>query len=150
MDSPAQKPLGIAMQDVLIIELEDVPVVTHVGVPDGERASPQTLLISLSFAIAEPPNFDHGAALSDTIDYAAVIAFLQTGIPARAPWVLIESLAEAIVDHALSLSARVAWADVRVKKPSVLGARGMTSVSLRRSANPARRRQGLSVTEAQA
>jgi FolB domain-containing protein len=138
------------MEDVLIIQLNDVPVTTHIGVPETERATPQTLLISLSFAIADPPSFARDSTLPDTIDYAALIAFLQAEIPARGPWVLVESVAESIIEYALSLSARVAWADVQVKKPSVLGSAGMTSVSLRRSANPARRRLGLSVTEAQA
>jgi dihydroneopterin aldolase len=136
------------MQDHLIISLDDVAVTLNVGVPQEERAVPQRVLISVTIAVQEPPTFKSDAALHDTIDYTSIIAFMQDGLPAQGPWVLIETIAEAVTSYGMGLLARVAWVEARVKKPSVLGAHGMTQVCLRRHADPARRRHGLAVTEA--
>jgi len=124
------------MPDLQTIALTDVPVTLALGVSDAERATPQGVLISVSLQIVDtPPASDR---LSDTIDYDAIIGFLRDGLPAQAPFHLIETMAERVAAHALSLSARIAAVVVTVKKPSVLAAPAMVAVTLTRHAETQR------------
>ena len=45
---------------------------------------------------------------------------------------LIETLADRVAGHCLSLSERARWVEVTVKKPSVLSGDGMVAVTIRR------------------
>jgi dihydroneopterin aldolase len=45
---------------------------------------------------------------------------------------LIETLADRVAGHCLSLSPRARWVEVTVKKPSVLSGDGVVSVCIRR------------------
>ncbi|MBU6372199.1 MAG: dihydroneopterin aldolase [Alphaproteobacteria bacterium] len=128
------------MHDRQTIALSDVPVELRLGVPDAERARPQTVLVSVELDLFDPPAFPRADHLSGTIDYDAIIAFLQVGLPARGEIHLIETVADLVAQHTLALSPRIAWVDVTVKKPAVLGGAGLVSVSLRRYADRATHR----------
>ncbi len=81
------------------IEIRRLRVATHIGVPDDERAAPQTLLVTVKMTPGQ--NF---AALADditrTIDYYAVSLEIEALAAAR-PRRLIETLATDIASHLL-------------------------------------------------
>ncbi len=134
------------MSDLQTIALADVPVSIALGVTDPERRLAQGVLISVALKIRDPaaPSTDR---LSDTIDYDAIIGFLQVALPAEGALHLIETVADRVAAHALALSARIETVTVTVKKPSVLPAPAMVSVTLTRHADPASRRHELSIAE---
>ena len=45
------------MSDLQIIRIDDAKALVRVGVPDPERATPQEVRISVTLALADPPNF---------------------------------------------------------------------------------------------
>ena len=82
------------------IEIRRLKVQTHIGVPDDERAQPQTLLITVRMV---PGQGFAGLAdeISYTIDYHAVSLEIQALAAAR-PRRLIETLAVEIADQLLA------------------------------------------------
>ncbi len=132
------------MSDIQTIVLSDVPVTLALGVSDTEQRVPQGVLISVLLKIRDPaaPSSDR---LADTIDYDAIIGFLQAALPAEGALHLIETVADRVATHALSLSARIETVTVTVKKPSVLPAPAMVSVTLTRHADPESRRHELAI-----
>ncbi|GEM_PF-5346026 len=135
-----------AMADTQTIALSDVPVALMLGVPDTERAALQEIFVSVALTL-EAPTAPQRDELSATIDYDRIIRFLQVDLAADGAIQLIETVADRIGAFLFDLSARVESVSVTVKKPSVLAAPAMVSVSLTRHADPARRRQGLSIAE---
>jgi 7,8-dihydroneopterin aldolase/epimerase/oxygenase len=82
------------------IEIRRLRVATHIGVPDEERAEPQTLWLTVRMTPSQ--GFD---CLQDditrTIDYHAVALALQA-LAAAKPRRLIETLALEVADHLLA------------------------------------------------
>jgi FolB domain-containing protein len=113
-----------------IIRIEDARALVKVGVPDPERAKPQEVRVSVTLAISDPPAFPQHDRLAQTIDYDRIINFIRADLDEPAH--LIETLADRVAQHCLSLSPRAAWVEVTVKKPSVLQGDGLVSVTLRR------------------
>jgi 7,8-dihydroneopterin aldolase/epimerase/oxygenase len=133
------------MPDRQKINLSDVPVHLNLGVTAAERAGPQEVLVSVEIEIPDPPHFETGN-LADTIDYDSIIGFIRS-LPDFGPTALIETLAERVAGFCLSLSPRVAAAHVAVKKPSVLAAPALVSITLSRHADAASRRLALHVAK---
>ena len=131
------------MADSQTIALSDVPVQLSLGVGAPERERPQEILVSVTLAVRAPARDQ----LADTIDYDAIIGFLREGLPANGAIHLIETVADRVATHVLTLSARVESVVVTVKKPSVLPAPAMVSVTLERHADAASRRHGLTIAE---
>ena len=82
------------------ITLSGLKIASCIGVPDEERAHPQSLEVSLSLI---PQHGLHGLGdhIENTVDYATVARQIQELALAR-PRRLIESLAEEIADLLLS------------------------------------------------
>lgn len=118
------------MADLQIIRIDDAKALVRVGVPDPERANPQEVRISVAMALAEPPDFVAHDRISATVDYDRIIHFIRDDL--GAPAHLIETLADRVAGHCLSLSERARWVEVTVKKPSVLSGDGLVAVSIRR------------------
>lgn len=118
------------MADLQIIRIDDAKALVRVGVPDPERATPQEVRVCVELALADPPNFSTHDRISATLDYDRIIHFIRDdlGEPAH----LIETLADRVAGHCLSLSDRALWVEVRVKKPSVLSGDGLVAVTIRR------------------
>lgn len=133
------------MSDTQTISLFDVSATLHLGVSPEERARAQTVLVTVALQLADPPAFTGDAQLSETIDYDDVIHYIRDALPGEGPISLIETIADRVAAHALALSPRVSSAEVTVKKPSVLTAPGMVAVTIRRTADPVKRRQALHV-----
>ncbi len=118
------------MADLHIIRIDDVKALVRVGVPDPERACPQEVRISVSLALAEPPDYPAHDRIGATIDYDRILHFIRDDL--GAPAHLIETLADRVAGHCLSLSPRARWVEVSVKKPSVLSGDGTVAVTIRR------------------
>lgn len=118
------------MADLQIIRIDDAKALVRVGVPDPERATPQEVRICVTLGLADPPNFPAEDRIGATVDYDRIIHFIRDdlGEPAH----LIETLADRVAGHCLSLSDRAQWVEVTVKKPSVLSGDGLVAVSIRR------------------
>jgi dihydroneopterin aldolase len=113
-----------------IIRIDDAKALVRVGVPAPERASPQEVRISVAMALADPPDYLRHDRIGATIDYDRIIHFIRDDL--GAPAHLIETLADRVAGHCLSLSERARWVEVTVKKPSVLSGDGMVAVTIRR------------------
>lgn len=118
------------MDDLQLIRIDNAKALVRVGVPDPERATPQEVRISVTLALGHPPNYVEHDRIGATVDYDRVLRFIRDDL--GAPAHLIETLADRIASHCLSLSERVHWVEVTVKKPSVLSGDGMVSVTIRR------------------
>lgn len=118
------------MADLQIIRIDDAKALVRVGVPDPERANPQEVRISVTMALADPPAYPDHDRIGATVDYDRIIHFIRDDL--GAPAHLIETLADRVAVHCLSLSDRALWVEVTVKKPSVLSGDGLVSVSIRR------------------
>jgi 7,8-dihydroneopterin aldolase/epimerase/oxygenase len=118
------------MGDLHIIRIDDAKAIVRVGVPEPERASPQEVRISVALALGEPPDYVAQDRIGATVDYDRILRFIRDDL--GAPAHLIETLADRVAGHCLSLSARARWVEVSVKKPSVLSGDGLVSVCIRR------------------
>jgi dihydroneopterin aldolase len=118
------------MADLHIIRIDDAKALVRVGVPDPERANPQEVRISVALALAEPPHYVEHDRIGATVDYDRILHFIRDDL--GAPAHLIETLADRVAGHCLSLSQRAHWVEVTVKKPSVLSGDGVVAVSIRR------------------
>lgn len=118
------------MPDLHIIRIDDAKALVRVGVADPERASPQEVRISVALALAEPPHYPTHDRIGATVDYDRILHFIRDDL--GAPAHLIETLADRVAGHCLSLSPRARWVEVTVKKPSVLSGDGVVAVSIRR------------------
>ncbi len=113
-----------------IIRIEDAKALVRVGVPEPERATPQEVRISVALCLGSPPDFAGEDRLSQTVDYDRIIYFIRDDL--GAPAHLIETLADRVARHCLTLSPRAEWVEVTVKKPSVLKQDGSVAVTIRR------------------
>lgn len=121
------------MSDLQIIRIDDAKALVRVGVPDPERAIPQEVRISVAMALGAVPDFTVHDRIGATVDYDRIIHFIRDdlGEPAH----LIETLADRVAGHCLSLSDRALWVEVTVKKPSVLSGDGLVAMMIRRDRN---------------
>ena len=113
-----------------IIRIDDAKALVRVGVPEPERATPQEVRVSVTMALDDPPDYTRNDRIGATLDYDRIIHFIRDDL--GAPAHLIETLADRVAGHCLSLSDRARWVEVTVKKPSVLSGDGMVAVSIRR------------------
>lgn len=120
----------MVMTDLQIIRIEDAKALVRVGVPDPERASPQEVRICVTLALANPPVYAVHDRITATVDYDRILHFIRDDL--GAPAHLIETLADRVAGHCLSLSDRARWVEVTVKKPSVLSGDGVVAATIRR------------------
>src|SRR5215813_1909181 len=118
------------MADLHIIRIHDAKALVRVGVPEPERAAQQEVRISVTLALEDPPRYARHDRIGATVDYDRILHFIRDdlGEPAH----LIETLADRVAGHCLSLSPRTRWVEVTVKKPSVMSGDGMVAVTIRR------------------
>jgi FolB domain-containing protein len=110
------------------IEIRRLAVQTHIGVPDVERAEPQTLWITIRM---RPSQGFHGLQdkVENTVDYYEVSRRL-IALAAQKPRNLIETLATEIADFLLS-GYPLSCVDVEVEK-RILTDADSVSVRVRR------------------
>lgn len=120
------------MSDQQIIRIDDAKAIVRVGVPEPERAAPQEVRVSVALALEAVPDFVENDRIGATVDYDRILHFIRDDL--GAPAHLIETLADRVAQHCLSLSQRSRWVEVTVKKPSVLSGDGVVAVTIRRMA----------------
>lgn len=116
------------------IEIRRLQASTHIGVPDEERADPQTLWITLRMVPVQ--GFDGLAdEISRTIDYHAVALEIQA-LAASRPRNLIETLAVETADYLLKNHPLESVAVTLEKR--ILPDTECVAVHISRSRSPAR------------
>lgn len=95
------------------IEIRRLKLATHIGVPDEERTTEQTLLATIRMVPCSGFEGLHDA-IKNTVDYHAVALELQA-LAAAKPRNLIETLAREIADHLL-LNHPLASVGVTIEK----------------------------------
>ena len=110
------------------IEIRRLAVQTHIGVPDEERANPQTLWVTVRM---RPSQGFHGLQdkVENTVDYYEISRRL-IALAAQKPRTLIETLATEIADFLLS-GYPLSCVDVEVEK-RILTDADSVSVRIRR------------------
>ncbi|MEZ6023069.1 MAG: hypothetical protein R3C16_06590 [Hyphomonadaceae bacterium] len=63
------------MSDLHVIRIDDAKALVRVGVPEPERATPQEVRISVTLALAEPPDYTAHDRIGATVDYDRITAF---------------------------------------------------------------------------
>ncbi len=111
------------------VEIRRLKLTTHIGVPDEERAAPQTLLATVKMVPSGGFTGLHDE-IRFTVDYHAVALELQALAAAR-PRKLIETLARDIAEHVLSRHP-VAAVEVSIEK-HILADTECVAVHLRRT-----------------
>ena len=106
------------MADLHLIRIDDAKAHVRVGVPDPERAAPQEVHISVTLALADPPHYPKHDRIAATVDYDRILHFIRDdlGEPAH----LIETLADRVAGHCLTLSDRALWVEVTRAMPTIL------------------------------
>ncbi len=96
------------------IHISNLTLITHIGVPDGERAAPQRLSISLTLQPAR--SFaDLRDRIEETINYTEVCAVVRALAAAR-PRRLIETLADDIAAEVLAEFPACEVVEVELRK----------------------------------
>ncbi|PYK13202.1 MAG: dihydroneopterin aldolase [Verrucomicrobia bacterium] len=81
------------------IHIEQLEVSTRVGVPEGERASPQRITVSISFWPSQPTR-DLADNVNQTVDYSIVAEETKQFLKDQSTN-LIETLADQLATHLL-------------------------------------------------
>ncbi|MGP1717017.1 MAG: dihydroneopterin aldolase [Methylophilus sp.] len=99
------------------IFLEQVKVQTKLGVPDWERAVPQTIIldIEIGYDLSKACQTD---AIEDTVDYGQVVARIRETLAERS-FKLVEALGEHICQLVLQ-EFKVQNVKLKVSKPGIL------------------------------
>jgi 7,8-dihydroneopterin aldolase/epimerase/oxygenase len=95
------------------IEIRRLEITTHIGVPDDERSTEQTLLATVRMVPCGGFEGLHDD-IKNTVDYYAVALELQA-LASSKPRNLIETLAREIAEHILQ-NHPVAAVDVTIEK----------------------------------
>ena len=96
-----------------VFEILDQKVTAHIGVPDEERASAQTVAITIRFRIFE--RFaDLGDDFARTVDYSAVASEISAFV-AAGKYRLIETLVTQLADH-LMVKFNLGYLEIELKK----------------------------------
>ena len=113
-----------------IIFLSEVSVETHLGVPEWERLTLQTVVLDIEFAMPGSRSCETDD-IEDTIDYGLVVKRIRHLLAERS-FRLVEALAEQVSRLILD-EFSVSWVKVRVSKPGILPGVKRLGVAIERS-----------------
>lgn len=99
-----------------LIFIDELRTEAWVGIYPRERAAPQTIEMNLEIGV--PRDAVHSDDISDTVDYAEVIARIRRDLQSR-HFNLLEKLAEHVAEVLMS-EFKAPWARVRVAKVGVV------------------------------
>jgi dihydroneopterin aldolase len=116
-----------------IIFLSEVRVETHLGVPDWERMTPQTIVLDIEIAMPQSKSCQSDS-IEDTIDYGKVVERIRQSLHERS-FKLVEALAEHVCQLILK-EFGAPWTKVRVAKPGILSGLKALGVVIERSQRP--------------
>ncbi len=106
---------GRGLAPVLVIEIENIEVQAHIGVPQSERVRAQPVRIGLVAEVARSRNVED--RLDETVDYAAVVELVRA-VATERPRQLLETLAQDITS-ALEQRFALDNVEVRAGKPAI-------------------------------
>ena len=113
------------------LTIDDLCFDVRLGVPDAERAEPQTVVVTMVFEFDAPPGAATTDAIDATIDYGTLIRSLKQAIVSL-EIKTIERLAQIVLDHVVSLvSGGCDGVTITVRKfPPIEGLRGGAAFTL--------------------
>lgn len=100
-----------------IIFLQEVRVETHLGVPEWERTTPQTIVLDIELVMPHSRACETDA-IEDTIDYGVIVSRVRQTLAEKS-----FKLVEAVAEHVCQLILKefdTPWVKVRVGKPGIL------------------------------
>ncbi len=124
--APTPAPV-FGMRHVLI---EDLELMSMIGVHDAERRAPQRVLINVDLAVRETGPAS-GDRLDDVLDYSVIVGKIEQTVKAG-HINLVETLAERVASVCLD-DVRVASVQVRIEKPDVIANAGSVGVEIWRA-----------------
>jgi dihydroneopterin aldolase len=114
------------------IFIQELKVQTHLGVPEWERMTPQTIILDIELEMPHSRSCQTDA-IEDTLDYGQIVARIRETL-AKNSFYLVEALAE----HVCQLTLKefgAPWVKVRVAKTGVLPAVKALGVVIERRAD---------------
>jgi 7,8-dihydroneopterin aldolase/epimerase/oxygenase len=106
------------MNDLLQLEVRDLEVLVLTGIYSEETHLPQPLRISMVVDLDAPAHFAPDTPLTASKNYMD-LKNAATGLPAGVHFVLIEAVADHIIDTLMAGDPRVARVEVRIVKLAI-------------------------------
>ena len=118
-------------QQIITINIENIPCYCSIGIDDEEKKMGQELKIDVSFDI-DPSNVISSDKLNDTVSYTDVFDTIQK-VSKSKPYSLIEVLTENIASNLLQ-NPKILRVRVKTRKPHIPfpGFQGDVSVEIER------------------
>jgi 7,8-dihydroneopterin aldolase/epimerase/oxygenase len=117
------------MNDILQLEVLDVEVPVITGIYTEETLLPQPLRISVWVDLDCPDHFSPDSPLSASKNYMDLKRAMTTALPANVHFVLVESIADHIIETLMVQDKRVARVEVRIVKLAI--SEGGESIGIR-------------------
>ncbi len=106
------------MNDLLQLEVHDLEVPVLTGIYSEETHLPQPLRISITVDLDAPDPFDHNTPLTASKNYMD-LKRAATALPEGRHFVLVEAVADYIIDTLMIPDPRVARVEVRIVKLAI-------------------------------
>jgi 7,8-dihydroneopterin aldolase/epimerase/oxygenase len=106
------------MNDLLSLEVHDLPVSVLTGIYSEETHLPQPLKISITVDLDADTRFDPDTPLGASKNYMDLKNAAQR-LPEGLHFVLVEAVADHIIDALMTSDARVARVEVRIVKLAI-------------------------------
>jgi 7,8-dihydroneopterin aldolase/epimerase/oxygenase len=119
-----------AMNDLLQLEVHDLEVPVLTGIYSEETHLPQPLRISITVDLDAPDQFDPATPLAASKNYMDLKRAATSALPAGVHFVLVEAVADHIIDTLMIPDPRVARVEVRIIKLAI--AEAGESIGIRR------------------
>lgn len=116
-----------------IIFLSEVKVETHLGVPEWERLTAQTIILDIEIAMPHSSSCQTDE-IDDTIDYGVVVSRIRQTLSERS-FKLVEALAEHVCQLILQ-EFGAPWVKIKVAKPGILPGLKALGVVIERARSP--------------
>jgi dihydroneopterin aldolase len=110
--------------------IEDLELMTMIGVHDAEHRAPQRVLVNVDLAVREAGPAT-GDRLDDVLDYSVIVGKIEETVKAG-HINLVETLAERVATRCLE-DPLVMSVKVRIEKPDVIANAGSVGVEIRRA-----------------
>jgi 7,8-dihydroneopterin aldolase/epimerase/oxygenase len=108
-----------AMKDCLTLEVHDLEVPVLTGIYSEETHLPQPLRISAKVTLECPPYFAHDTPLSASKNYMDIKRAMSAALPTDVHFVLIEAVADHIIETLFVQDKRVQSVEIRIVKLAI-------------------------------
>jgi 7,8-dihydroneopterin aldolase/epimerase/oxygenase len=118
------------LEDRLILEVSDFDVSVLTGIYSEETHLPQPLRISVRVDLDCPPHFRADAPLAASKNYMDLKHAMSAALPAGVHFVLIEAVADHIVETLFVQDRRVSRVEVKIVKLAIAEAGEAIGITL--------------------